>query len=58
MKKTYIAPAEKIAELDLQEGILNPTSDLGLMSTSLDEEDEQLTKEEKTTFGNLWDEIW
>lgn len=58
MKKTYIAPAEKIAELNLHDSILMATSDVSLMSTSLEEGDEQLVKEEKNSFGSLWDEEW
>lgn len=57
MKKTYIAPAEKMAELDMQDGILNPTSDVSLQSIEMTEDDEQLVKENRKSF-NLWNQEW
>ncbi len=58
MKKTYMIPNQKIAELDMTDALL-AGSDTTPALCNEEGDGVQLGKEEKTIYGKtLWDEMW
>ena len=59
MKKTYMIPTNKVVELDLTDGILNPVSggvtDGATLLDDFNSDDVSYTKKESF---NLWNQEW